>query len=447
MASFGNNDRVAELTVPNNDLRKRFLVILSINPKPVFVMKDFFNVATIDAVLDLMPTFSPVGTETVPLDQTLGRVLGKDVTAAENLPGFDRSTMDGYALRAAATFGASEQNPAFLTLVGEAVMGQIPGQRVVRGQALRIATGAMLPKGADAVVMIEHTELLDPTTIEVYRSVAPGQHVIFADEDIAKDQVAIPAGTLLRAQEGGLLAALGCQSAVVYKRPRVGIISTGDEVVAIGAKPLPGQVRDVNTYTLSGLVQAAGAEAVSYGIVADDFDALFATCAKAVDQCDLVMISGGSSVGMRDLTVDVLGELPDTKLLVHGISIRPGKPTILARAGRKPFWGMPGHTVSAMIVFTAVVRPFLDYLSGRGTQVRRRQPWAARLTRNLPSAQGRVDYVRVRLFDDAGQLWAEPILGKSGLIRTMVAADGLVAIGRDVEGLLEGQEVAVEPLE
>ncbi len=377
----------------------------------------------------------------------LGRVLAHDVVAEENLPGFNRSTMDGYAVAAASTYGASEQNPAFLSVVGEVTMGQVSRQRVARGQAMRIATGAMLPEGADAVVMIEHSETLDERTIEIYRSVAPGQHVVLADEDIARGETAMAGGTVLRAQECGLLAAIGRTPISVFKKPLVGIVSTGDEVVAVDQRPGPGQVRDVNMQTLSNLVKGCGATPVNYGIVADDFDQLRRTCTRALDETQMVMVSGGSSVGMRDLTVDVLKALPDTELLVHGISIRPGKPTILARCGNKPFWGMPGHTVSAMIVFTAVVRPFLHHIGGHDANGRRRRPWAATLTRNLASAQGRVDFVRVRLFEKEGQLQAEPVLGKSGLIRTMVVADGLVVIARDLEGLEKGQTVAVYPLD
>jgi molybdopterin molybdotransferase len=410
-------------------------------------MKSFFKVTDIDAVLSLAPTFAPVSTEQVALDEALGRVLAEDAVADENLPGFDRSTMDGYAVAAASTYGASEQNPAMLNVVGEVGMGQVPEQRIARGEAVRIATGAMLPEGADAVVMIEHSEALDALTIEVYRSVAPGQHMVFADEDIAQGAVAVAAGTVLRAQECGLLAALGCGSISVFQKPRVGIISTGDEVVALDQRPRPGQVRDVNTTTLSNLVRSCGGQPATYGILADDFEQLYQTCAKAVAETQMVMISGGSSVGMRDLTVEVLQALPDTELLVHGISIRPGKPTILARSGDKPFWGMPGHTVSAMIVFAAVVRPFLRHLGGLGGRLRQRRPWSAVLTRNLASAQGRVDFVRVRLVEKEDELLAEPILGKSGLIRTMVAADGLVVIDRDLEGLEKGQAVAVYSLD
>jgi len=406
-------------------------------------MKNFFQVTAPDDVITMGNDFLPVKTETVPLDQAHGRVLAVDFISPENLPGFTRATMDGYAVRASSTFGASESGPAFLTVKGSVTMGDVPDFSVGPGEAAQISTGAMLPGGTDAVVMIEHTQTLDETTIEAYRSVAPGQHVIQADEDITRDQPALTAGIDIRSQEVGLLAALGCEAVTVFKKPVVSIISTGDEIVAVG-QPLPlGKIRDVNAYTLAGFVADAGGEPVRLGIVKDDFDRMLNLCRQALSQSDMVLISGGSSMGTRDLTVQVLAALPDTEILVHGISISPGKPTILARAGNQPFWGLPGQITSAMVAFTAVVRPFVDRLAGRTRPRREAFPLSARLTRNVSSVQGRIDYVRVRLEKKEDGVWAEPILGKSGLISTMVKADGLVAIGMHVEGMEKGDPVDV----
>jgi molybdopterin molybdotransferase len=406
-------------------------------------MKNFFQVTAPDDVIAMRNDFSPVKTEMISLDQANGRVLAEDFISPENLPGFTRATMDGYAVKASSTFGASESGPAFLTIRGSVAMGAVPDFFVGAGEAARISTGAMLPDGTDAVVMIEHTQTLDGTTIEAYKSVAPGQHVIQADEDIAKGQPALAAGTDIRSQESGLLAALGCETVKVYKKPVVSILSTGDEIVAVSHPLPPGKIRDVNAYTLAGFVADAGAVPVRLGIVEDDFDRMLTVCQNALPQSDMVIISGGSSMGTRDLTVQVLAALPDTEVLVHGISISPGKPTILARAGYRPFWGLPGQITSAMVAFTAVVRPFLDRLAGRTRTRREAFPLSARLTRNVPSVQGRVDYVRVRLEKKHDGLWAEPILGKSGLISTMVKADGLVAIGMHVEGMEKGDPVEV----
>ncbi len=404
-------------------------------------MEGFFNVRDLEQVLALKTRFAAVGTETAALNTAHGRVLAEDLVAQADIPGFARATMDGYAVPAAATYGASEANPAYLTVVGSVTMGAPADVQVGAGQAVRVATGAMLPSGTDAVVMVEHTERIDETTLEVYRSVAPGQHMVAKDEDLARGRLLLPRGSLLRAQEVGMLAAAGCEQMRVAARPKVGIVSTGDELVPPEEIPGPGQVRDVNTHTLAALVQDAGAIATTYGIVRDRYDDLLTACRQALSQNDMVLISGGSSVGKRDWTLKVLEALPESEILVHGVSIRPGKPTILAQCGTRAFWGLPGHVVSTMVVFMVLVRPFLDHL--RGYNPSAPMPIKALLARNLASVQGRMDFVRVRLERKGDQLWAQPILGQSGLIHTMVEADGLVAIDTNSEGLEKGAVVDV----
>jgi molybdopterin molybdotransferase len=320
-------------------------------------------------------------------------------------------------------------------------MGEVPGFSTGPGEAARISTGGMLPQGADSVVMIEHTDRIDETAIEVYRSIAPGQHVVQVGEDFAKGDILLSQGQILRSQEVGLLAAFGRQTAEVFKKPVIGIISTGDEVVPVGDAPKPGQIRDINTYTLSALITEAGAVPVSFGLVRDNCDMLFETCSRALEQSDMVLISGGSSVGTRDFTIEVLSALSDAEILIHGISISPGKPTILARVQKKMFWGLPGHAVSAMIVFSIIVRPFIEHIGGLRNKRAFRLP--ARLSRNISSAQGRTDYVRVRLTETDGMIWAEPILGKSGLLNTMIRADGLIEVDLNTEGLDKGAAVSV----
>ncbi len=409
-------------------------------------MNHFFKVKSLGQVMDLVPTFPEVETREVPIAGATSRILARDISSIQDLPGFRRSTMDGYAVVSSTTFGASESNPAWLTLAPSIAMGEVPGFTLVPGQAARISTGGMLPGGADSVVMIEYAEAVDDTAIEVYKSVAPLQHVIDSSEDFKKDEMVLTRGTRVRPQEAGLAAALGLDRLQVFKRPRVAIISTGDEVVPVTEAPGPGKIRDINSYTLAGLVSEAGAVPCSYGIVKDDEDQLFETCQKAVTECDMVLISGGSSVGVRDFTVDVLSKLADTELLAHGISISPGKPTILARSGNKPVWGLPGHVVSAMVVFQVVVLPFLNRLQGLAKTEEPRLTIPATLTRNIASAQGRSDFIRVSLKRDDTGLVAEPVLGKSGLIRTMVLAHGLVEIGENVEGLEKGTLVEVMPI-
>ncbi len=409
-------------------------------------MKEFFKVVDIQTVFGHIPSFAPVDTEVVETARATGRVLAESVRAAENLPGFSRSTMDGYAVRAASTFGTSEANPAYLLVPGSVAMGKSAAIEVGPGEAVKIATGGMLPTGADAVVMVEHTEAVAADTIEVYKSVAPGQHVILAGEDYPQGQTVLKAGQLIRAQEAGLIAAMGCERVAVYRQPVIAIISTGDEIIPTCQVPGPGQIRDINSYSLAGLIAESGGHPQPMGIVRDNFEELQQTCRQALAQSDMVLLSGGSSVGTRDFTIEVINALPDSELLVHGISISPGKPTILAAADRKPVWGLPGHVVSAMVVFEKVVKPFINRVRGLGNPFPETRGIPARLSRNIPSAQGRIDYVRVRFVKQADALLAEPILGKSGLINTMVQADGLIEIDSNTEGLDKNAPVTVIPI-
>ena len=409
-------------------------------------MKEFFDVKTIEQALEYTVRFVRMGTEHIPLAESTGRVLAEDIRSDTDLPEFARSIMDGYAVSGASTFGASEGNPAYLEVVGTVAMGQLPDFSVGPGQAARISTGGLLPGGADSVVMVEHTTAVDDNTIEAYRSVAPGQNMVAIGEDLKKGDQLLADGCKIRPPEIGLLAALGKTRVKVYRVPRIGIISTGDEIVPVDARPEAGQIRDINTYTLAGLVRQTGAVAVPLGIVKDDYASLRAKCAEALEKYDMVIVSGGSSMGARDYTIDIIGALQDAQILFHGISISPGKPTILARVGQKAFWGLPGHVVSAMIVFSQIVTPFIEHISGLAEQNSDLFQLTARLSRNVASAQGRVDFVRVRLERRDETLWAEPVLGKSGLISTMVKADGLIAIGMNTEGLEKGSAVQVIPL-
>ncbi len=406
-------------------------------------MKEFFKVKTIDQALEYATQFPHMASEKVSLTDSVGRILAEDIKSDIDLPDFSRSIMDGYAVRGSSTFGAGEGNPAYLHITGTVSMGNKPDFSVGIGEAVRISTGGMLPTDADSVVMVEHTEEIDDTNIEVYRSVAPGQNMVEVGEDIKKGEVILRCGGKIRPQEAGMLAALGKQTVVVYKKPLIGIISTGDEVVAVDESPGMGQIRDVNTYTLSGLIQEIGATPIPFGIVRDDYEALLAKSTQALAQCDMVLVSGGSSVGARDFTIDVITALENSEILFHGISISPGKPTILAKVQNKAFWGLPGHVVSAMVVFSRIVKPFIEHVNGRADVYRKKIRLTAKLSRNLASAQGRVEFIRIRLRQKEGVLWAEPILGKSGLISTMVKADGLIEIGMNTEGIDKGTEVEV----
>ena len=399
---------------------------------------------TSEEVQEILKGFKPVGMETIPISEALNRVLAKEIVSQEDMPGFSRSSMDGYAVRAKDTFGAADSLPAFLDLAGEVIMGKEPDGRVISGKAMKISTGGMIPDGADAVVMLEYCHSVDEKTIEVSRTVAPLENIIGKGDDFRKGEVIFKKGTVLRPQDIGLLAGLGIEKIPVYRKPQVGIISTGDEVVPIHQKPGPGQVRDINSYTLSAFCLQAGAIPVNLGLCKDNFEEMREKAGKVLEFCDTVWISGGSSVGTRDMTVKVLESFDGMELLVHGIAISPGKPTIIARIGSKAVFGLPGHVASAMVVAEIFLNPFLAVLSGKVlSSGNAHQSLQAVLERNVESVSGRDDYIRVKLCQRNGKLLADPVFGKSGLISTLVEADGLVKIDRNTEGLYKGQTVSV----
>jgi molybdopterin molybdotransferase len=404
----------------------------------------FFKVKTTEEVLEIIKGFEPVDEEAVPLAQSFSRVLSRDVVSPEDLPGFLRSTVDGYAIRAKDSFGANESLPALMEVVGEIGMGQVPSVAIHKGQAVRISTGGMLPEGADGVVMVEYSQLLDEKTVEVSRAVSPQENVIQPDDDFKKGSPVLPKGARLRPQDVGVLAGLGFKKVWAYKRPRVAVISTGDEIIPVDQKPCPGQVRDINTYTLSAFCFQEGAEPEVIGLCRDNFEELQTMVEKGLTRANTVWISGGSSVGTRDLTLKVIESFNGSELLVHGISISPGKPTIIARIGTQAIFGLPGHTASAMVVADVFLAPFLGRLSGEGAfSGRRSEVVRARLSRNIESESGRDDYIRVKLTEKDQEWIAEPLFGKSGLISTLVDADGLLRVDRNTEGLYQGQFVDV----
>jgi molybdopterin molybdotransferase len=312
------------------------------------------------------------------------------------------------------------------------------------GQCARIGTGGMLPAGADAVIPVEHTRPMDERTVELTRAVAPGANVLGPRDEAAAGQVMLARGARLRPQDVGLLAVLGVARPQVVQRPRAAIVSTGDEVVPVGAEPAPGQVRDVNTYTLQTLVREAGGEPVVLGLVGDDPARLRAAVDEARAACDLTLLSGGSSVGQRDLTAEVFLGCPGAELLVHGVAVAPGKPFIWARAGARQLLGLPGQVASCLVAFHLFVEPMIERLLGREARsFTRFGTVAARLARNLPKAPGREEYVRVRLGRDFAGVVAEPVFGKSGLLATLIQGHGLVRVPLEREGLDQGETVTV----
>ncbi len=409
---------------------------------------EFFDLKPVEEAraifLKACPQRSP-HTETVPLSEALGRITAVPVPAPEDLPPFPRTSVDGYAVRAADTFGASEGLPAYLKVTGEILMGQAPPGPLAPGEAQRISTGGALPEGADAVVMIEHTEAVADDEIGVMRPVSPGENVMHRGEDAKAGDVLLPAGHQIRAQELALLQSAGILEVEVVRRPRVAIISTGDELVSPDRRPGLGQIRESNGAAVTALVRRDGGEPTYLGMAEDHEASIRAKLRQGMDY-DVILISGGSSVGTRDLTSTMIDELGEPGILVHGVKLKPGKPTILAVAGSVPVVGLPGHPVSAQVVYGLFVTPLLRQLQGLDPEPAYRPAVRAKMTKNVPSAPGRTDCLRVRLRREGDEVWAEPVHGKSGLISTLVKADGLVTIPSAKEGLLAGEEVEVELL-
>jgi molybdopterin molybdotransferase len=407
-------------------------------------LPEFLKVVTPDQVFDSLAGFNRLAVETVPLDEALGRVCGADIVSPEDLPPLPRATMDGYAVRAADTFGASDSIPAFLDVAGAIAMGEISGIAIGRNQAAAIPTGGFLPEGADAVVMVEYTGSAGEGSIEVSRPVTTGENILGKAEDVARGECVITAGKRLLPQDIGLLAGLGFTQVAVYRRPKAALISTGDEIVPFTDTPPPGRIRDINAHSIAALVRASGGEAERFAIVPDDPALLRSALEKALAFADVVVLSGGSSVGERDHMVKVVASMPGAVVHAHGIAISPGKPTLIASIGGKPVFGLPGHPVSALVVAQVFLAPFLRYFEGEEL---RRGPTGTRvqatLTTSVHSAQGREEYIRVKIENKQGQPDAMPVFGKSGMLSTLVKADGFFVIPIHAEGIPAGEGVDV----
>lgn len=405
--------------------------------------REFFRTHTVAEALASLPGVTATPAETVGLDDALARIPTDDIVAKRPLPGFARSTVDGYAVHAADTYGVSEGLPAYLEIVGAVTMGTAPDVVLRPGTAATMPTGGVMPDGADAVVMVEHTQQTFPGTVEVVRPVAPGDGLIKADEDVAIGQLLAPAGRRLRAPDLGMLAAAGVTCLAVHARPVVGICSTGDEVVPPETADLAvGQVRDATTSALAALVRETGGAPRSYGIVADDGAELERVLRVATAECDLVVVSAGSSVGARDETAGAVERLGLPGIVCHGIAIRPGKPTLLAQCGEVPVVGLPGNPLSALVVFRLIGIPLVHRVGGC-KRVPPEPGTRARLTRQLASQAGRLDVVQVRLDREGGQLVAIPLFGASALLSVLTAADGYLIVPEPATGLDAGADVDV----
>jgi molybdopterin molybdotransferase len=402
--------------------------------------REFFTVKTVSEALTSFQPRHRTATEAIGLDAAFGRIPAGDVRAAEPLPGFDRGSVDGYAVRARDTFGASESIPAYLRVTGAVRMGAAAEDPVDSGAAVAIPTGGMLPPGADAVVMIEHTQEAMPGTIEVVRPVAPGENVVRFNEDVAAGGAIAAAGRPLRAQDVAMLAAAGVDEVTVHAQPLVTILATGDEVDPPDTPALrPGHVRDALSASIGALVREAGGRPAPPQIVPDEGGALRDALHDALKSSDVVVVCAGSSVGARDETAGAITALPGAEMWCHGLAIKPGKPTLLAHADGIPIIGLPGNPRSALVVFRLIGMPLVRRVGGWTVQPRPGS-LSAVLSRDVPSAAGRLDVVQVRLGADGA---AEPIFGPSALLSVLTAADGFVIVPEDANGLSAGQPVEV----
>jgi len=405
--------------------------------------RELFTVVTPAEALSALEVWLPEASspETIPTTGALDRVLAADVVAPEDLPSFVRSTMDGFAVRAADTFGAGEALPGYLTVRGEIAIGETPDVKIASGECARISTGGMLPEGADAVVMVERTESIDDRTIEVLKPAAPGENTIAIAEDVHAGELVLRRGHRLRPQDLGGLHALGITEVDVARTIRVAIVGSGDEIVPPTAVPTGAQIRDVNSTTLAGLVVRSGHLPVQCGIHPDDRAHLEQAAREALDEADVLILSAGSSVSARDMTADVIEALGEPGILVHGVALKPGKPTILAVCNGKPVFGLPGNPVSCMVTFDLFVAPTLARMSGATATPRRVVRGV--LTMNVASKAGREDYVAARIVDRDGETAIAPVFSKSNLIFSLVRADGMIRIPAEKNGVSEGEIVEI----
>ena len=407
-------------------------------------MPEFFNVLAPDVAFEaLKPMLTPLDDRDVVLTSgALGRITADNIRSPEDLPAFKRSTMDGYSVRSRDTFGASEGLPAYLEVIGEVRMGEAADFRLAMGQAAKAYTGGMLARDADAVVMVERTQMLDATAIEVLRAVAPGENVVQVGEDVRTGDTILEKGSIVRPQDIGGLLAQGVTSITVSRKPKVGIISTGDELVLPDAQVGPGQIRDINTYTISALVEQCGGEPIALALAPDELEEQRIAALNGLPFCDALVFSAGSSVSSRDLTAEVIDSLGEPGVIAHGISIKPGKPTVMGIVDGKPVFGLPGNPVSAMVVFDLLVRPAIFHLSGCAN-IPSPPTIQATLDRDIPSVAGREDYIPVSLDHTGECARATPIFGKSNLIYTLIRSEGIVKVPLDKTGVYAGETVDV----
>jgi molybdopterin molybdotransferase len=407
-------------------------------------LNTMLNVVSVDNTNDIIrENFSgyQLETEKIDIELAAGRIISSDVLAQEDIPGFVRSSVDGYAVISSDTFGASESMPVQLRIIGSVRMGEKPEFSFATGQAVYVPTGGEIPAYADSMVMVEYTEDFGDGFINIHKSSAPGNHLVFKGDDVRQGDTVIRANTRLRPQDVGILAAMGHTKVIVKQKIRVGIISTGDEIIPVEQQPSGSQVRDINSYALSAGVSLCGAQPLMCGIVGDNFNDIRRAVEDALRTSDIVLISGGSSAGAKDETRKVIESLGTPGVLVHGIAVKPGKPTIVGRIVAKAVVGLPGHPASAYSIFHQFVRQIINVMNGLDHEW---QPVIkAEMAGNYPSNSGREEFVPVELKYDSGKPIAHPVFSKSGLITLLTKATGYIHIDRGSEGLDKGHSVDV----
>lgn len=381
-------------------------------------------------------------TETISVKDALGRIAAKDIVSSEFSPGFSRSTVDGFAVIASDTFSASEAMPVYLKLLGEVPMGLQPSFELLPGETAIIHTGGMLPKNADANIMFENTGTSRAGEVEILKACSKGENVIFMGEDIKPGDLIIASGTQIRPQEVGGMIAIGINTIEVYKKPKIAILSSGDELVPPDISPRPGQVRDINSFTICALVEKCGGVPIRAGIMPDKIDEMRRMMQSAFVDNDMIIVTAGSSTSTRDFTAGLINELGSPGVLAHGINIKPGKPTIFAVCDGKPVIGLPGNPVSALVIAQLFITVVIEKISGKSKR-RIISQVDAILATNVPSQAGRTDYFPVKLLKKGSELVAEPIFFKSNLIFSLVHADGLACVPVDANGISAGKKVKV----
>lgn len=400
---------------------------------------EFFKVVSVEeAKKVLMDNFKgyEFETEEIGILESIDRILAGDIYSNINVPEFNRSTVDGYAIKVSDSHGANDSMPSILDILGEIMMGEESDLTIKSGEAIYIPTGGMIPQGSDGVIMIENTEKMDEDTILIYRPISQGENIIYKGEDIQKDDLALKKGRKITPEVIGVLAALGIQKPKVYKKPRFFIISTGDEIIDLDEELTIGNVRDINAYTLSALIEKIGGEVVGKSIIKDNYNLLRSEIERVLKDSDIILISGGSSVGARDYTHKVIDSFDGKGVFVHGVSIKPGKPTIIGEANGKLVCGLPGHPVSAIIVFNT----FIEYYINKKLGVKNISPKIdAIMDFNFPSSPGRATYQMVKLSEKEGVFYATPSFGRSGMISLLSESKGYIIIEDYEEGVYKGE--------